>query len=75
MYFCAANVCLWPLADIETAPMNVCFEDMNRLADDLACAAATHSLTDTKADSRRDRDGPKAASRTLYWFAFAVITH
>ena len=28
--------------------MNVCFEDMNRLADDLACAAATHSLTDTK---------------------------
>ena len=39
--------------------MNVCFEDMNRLADDLACAAATHSLTDTKADSRRDRDGPE----------------
>ena len=39
--------------------MNVCFEDMNRLADDLACAAAIPSLTDTKADSRRDRDGPQ----------------
>lgn len=60
------DVASWPLADIETAPMNVCFEDMNRLADDLACAAATHSLTDTKADSRRDRDRPGPESAGLF---------
>ena len=57
--------------------MNVCFEDMNRLADDLACAAATHSLTDTKADSRRDRDGPTPdiTARTRSLLAFYGVQH
>jgi len=37
---------------------------MNCLADNLACAAAIPPTTDTKADSRRDRDGPTSRHRS-----------